>query len=295
MDKFARQNPMDWMGKVEQAQPAVMNAIAAHGISPPIKRNSMNEGFPQCKLPAAATIEVWTIDLDRPLNPEANLNGILSTEEQNRAERYHYSKDASRFRLCRAMLRLGLAWYLKTTPQKIALATNRHGKPCIAECSALNFNVSHSGGLGVIAFTTAGEVGIDVEAIRCDVGAVEIASTHFTRSEAAMIAAAATPQEQASAFLRLWTRKEAILKASGCGLLGGLDGIDVSQGPLDQVRLCSATGDRAESFWRIQDLERIDGFAGAVAAPTGNWSVLQRPVRYEDAIHGSLGRIFEVE
>ena len=285
---------MDWKSNVGQAQPAAMNAIAAHGNSPPIKRNSMNESFPQCKLPAAAIIEVWTIDLDRPLNPEANLEGILSIEERNRAERYIYSKDASRFRLCRAMLRLGLAWYLETTPQKIALATNRHGKPCIAECSTLNFNVSHSGGLGVIAFTTVGEVGVDVEAIRCDVGAVEIASAHFTRTEAAMIAAAATPQEQASAFLRLWTRKEALLKATGCGLLCGLDGVDVSHGPLDQVRLCNATGDRAESFWRVQDLEWIEGYTGAVAAPAGNWSVLQRPVRFEDAIHGSLGRIFGV-
>jgi len=255
----------------------------------------MNEGFPQCKLPAASTIEVWTIDLDRPLNPAANLDDILSIEERNRAERYLYSKDASRFRLCRAMLRLGLAWYLETTPQKIALTTNSHGKPCIAECSTLNFNVSHSCGLGVIAFTTAGEVGIDVEAIRSDVGAVEIASAHFTPSEAAKIAAAATPQEQASAFLRLWTRKEAVLKATGCGLLGGLDRVDVSQGPLDQVRLCSATSDIAESFWRVQDLVGIEGFAGAVAAPRGNWTVSQRPVRYEDAFHGFLGRIFGVE
>jgi len=255
----------------------------------------MNEGFPQCKLPAAATIEVWTLDLDRPLTEEANLDGILSIEERNRAESYIYSKDASRFRVCRAMLRLGLAWYLETTPQKIALATNRHGKPCIPECSTLNFNVSHSGGLAVIAFTTVGEVGIDVEAIRCDVDAEEIASAHFTRTEAAEIEAAATPLEQANTFLRLWTRKEAVLKATGCGLLGGMDGVDVSQEPLDQVRFCSAAEDIPESFWRVQDLERIEGFAGAVAAPTGNWSVLQRPVRYEDVIHGSLGRIFGVE
>jgi len=190
------------------------------------------------------------------------------------------------------MLRLGLARYLEKAPEKIALTANSYGKPSVAERSALNFNVSHSGGLGAIAFTTAGEVGIDVEAIRCDVGAVEIASAHFTRTEAAIITAAATPQEQANAFLLLWTRKEAVLKASGCGLLGGLDGVDVSQGPLDQVKLCSATGDRTESFWRVQDLDRIDGFAGAVAAPSGNWSVLQRPVRFEDAFHGSLGRIF---
>jgi 4'-phosphopantetheinyl transferase len=254
----------------------------------------MNKDIPQRKLPAPTTIEVWTIDLDRPLNPEANLDGILSLEERNRAERYHYSIDASRFRLCRAMLRLGLAWYLETTPQKIALATNRHGKPYIAERSTLNFNVSHSNGLGVIAFTTAGDVGIDVEAIRSDVDPVEIASAQFTKTEAAMIAALPTSQEQARVFLRLWTRKEALLKAAGCGLLGGLDEVDVSQEPLDHIKLCSVAGERAESFWRVQDMERIEGYAGAVAAPTRDWSVLQRPVRYQDAIDGSLGRIFGV-
>ncbi len=249
----------------------------------------MNKGLPLGKLPAPRIIEVWMIDLDRPLNPGANLDEILSVEERNRAERYLSSRNAARFRFCRAMLRLGLAMYLEKAPQKIALATNRHGKPCIAECSALHFNVSHSGGLGAIAFTTEGEVGIDVEAIRCDVGALEIASAHFTRNEAAMVAAAATAQEQASAFLRLWTRKEAVLKAAGCGLLGGLEGVDVSHEPLDQVKLCGATGDGTESYWRIQDLEAIDGFAGAIAAPAGDWSIHQHPVGCEVAIGGYAG------
>jgi 4'-phosphopantetheinyl transferase len=249
----------------------------------------MNEGFPLRKLLPAAVIDVWTIDLDRPLSPGANLDGILSIEERNRADRYLFPRDASRFRLCRAMLRLGLAGYLERAPQKIALTTNGHGKPCVAERSALHFNVSHSGGLGLIAFTTAGEVGVDVEAMRCDVGALEIASAHFTKTEAALIAAAPTPEEQASVFLHLWTRKEAVLKAAGFGLLGGLDGVDVSGGPLNLVRLGDATDDSGESCWRVQDLELIDGFAGAVAAPAGNWSVVERPVRYEDAIRGFVG------
>ena len=182
-----------------------------------------------------------------------------------------------------------LAWYLETTPKKIALTTNRHGKPCIAEPAALHFNVSHSGGLGAIAFSTAGEVGIDVEAIQRDVEALEIATANFTGTEAAMVAAARTPQEQARIFLRLWTRKEAVLKAAGCGLLGGLEGFDVSQEPLDRVRLCSATGDCAESYWRVQDLEPVDGYAGAVAAAAEAWSVTQRPVRFEEAVRGSAG------
>jgi 4'-phosphopantetheinyl transferase len=249
----------------------------------------MNEGFPLRKMPTATTIEVWMIDLDRPLNPAANLDEILSVEERNRAERYLSSRDASRFRVCRAMLRLGLAWYLETTPRKIALATNRHGKPCIAEFSSLNFNVSHSGGLGAIAFTTAGEVGIDVEAIQRNVEALEIATANFTSNEAAMVAAAATPQDQARIFLCLWTRKEAVLKAAGCGLLGGLEGFDVSHGPLDRVRLCSATSDSAESYWRIEDLEPLEGFAGAVAAPAGDWSIHQCSVGWEEAVRGFAG------
>ena len=219
----------------------------------------MNEGFPLRKMPTATSIEVWMIDLDRPLNPATNLDDFLSVEEQNRADRYLFPRDASRFKLCRAMLRLGLAWYLESAPRKIALNANHYGKPCLATRSALHFNVSHSGGLGVIAFTTAGEVGIDVEAIRCNVDAVEIASAHFTRREAAMIAEAPTAQAQASAFLRLWTRKESVLKAAGCGLLGGLDAVDVSQEPLNPVRLRGATDASGESCWRVQDLEPIDG------------------------------------
>jgi 4'-phosphopantetheinyl transferase len=254
----------------------------------------MNEGFPIGKLPAAGTIEVWMIDLDRPLDPGENLDRILSVEERNRAERYLSSRDAFRFRHCRAMLRLGLARYLKTTPQKIMLATNRHGKPCIAESSALHFNVSHSGGLGAIAFTTIGEVGIDVEAIQRDVEALEIATANFTRNEAAMVAAADTLLEQSRIFLRLWTRKEAVLKAAGCGLLGGLEGFDVSHGSLNHVALPCALGDSGESYWRIRDLETKDGFLGAIAARAGDWSIRQHPVGCEEAIGAftdGLGRL----
>jgi 4'-phosphopantetheinyl transferase len=236
-------------------------------------------------------IDIWMIDLDRPLSPGANLDDILSIEERKRADRYLFSRDALRFRLCRAMLRLGLAGYLEMAPEKIVLTTNGRGKPRVAGSGALNFNVSHSGGLGLIAYTTAGEVGVDVEAIRGDIETLEIASAHFTKEEAAMVEAAATPAEQAAAFLRLWTRKEAVLKAAGYGLLGGLDRADVSQGPSCLARLRGATEDSAESCWRVEDLELTDGFAGAVAAPAGNWSVVLRPVGYEDAISGFAGGI----
>jgi 4'-phosphopantetheinyl transferase len=245
----------------------------------------MNEGSVLRNLPPEATIEIWRIDLDGELDHEAHLDNILSIEERNRAERFIFPRDAHRFRLCRAMLRLGLAGYLEENPQKIALATNRHGKPRLADGSALHFNVMHSEGLGLIAFTAVGEVGIDVEATERDVEALDIASASFTRNEAAVIAAARTPQEQTGIFLRIWTRKEAVLKAAGYGILEGLDTVDVSQPHLNLVRLPCASDERTGICWRVQDLTGIDGFTGAVAAPEGDWMAEQRRVSYADAIH----------
>jgi 4'-phosphopantetheinyl transferase len=250
----------------------------------------MNKGFPLRKLPPEATIEIWLIDLDRKLNFGVNLDNILSTEERDRAGRFIFPRDAGRFRLCRAMLRLGLSAYLQTALQKIELATTPHGKPFLANHSELHFNVTHSNGLGLIAFTTVGEVGIDVEAIQRGVEVLDIAAANFTKNEAAQVAAARTPQEQTSIFLSFWTRKEAVLKAAGCGLRHGLDAVDVSQQPLNQLALSGAPNESAGVCWRVQDLVQIDGFAGAVAAPSGNWSIQQRRVSYEEAANRHLAK-----
>jgi 4'-phosphopantetheinyl transferase len=239
------------------------------------------------KLPDQSTIEVWRIDLDRPLSLGVNIDNIFSIEERNRADRLIFARDANRFRHCRAMLRLGLAWFLGRPPQEIALTMNRHGKPSLAEASALKFNVTHSEGMGLIAFTTVGEVGIDVEAIEREVEALEMASANFTMNEAAMVAAANTAQEQASIFLHLWTRKEAVLKAVGRGIVDGLNAVDVSQEPVNRVRL---KDDIADSYWRIRDMEGIEGFVGAIAAPAGDWSILQKIVTCEEVLGGLVER-----
>jgi 4'-phosphopantetheinyl transferase len=228
---------------------------------------------------------VWAIELGRPLDPGIKIDSILSIDERHRAERFVFAKDALRFRLCRAMLRMGLAWYLDKAPQEIILTTDSRGKPYLAESSALHFNVTHCEGLGLIAFTTLGEVGIDVEDSHRDVEALDVASANFTSNETAMIAAAETLREQASVFLRLWTRKEAVLKASGHGIQGGLATFDVSQQPPAMVKLSRASDVDSETCWLVQDLELANEFTGAVAAPAGDWSILQWPVRSEDLTH----------
>jgi 4'-phosphopantetheinyl transferase len=245
----------------------------------------MNTSLPLRQLPHEKAIDVWLIQLDCPLKPGVDLDGILSEGERKRADRFVRDTDAFRFRLCRAMLRLGVAWYLQKTPQEITFTTGKHGKPRLTPCSSLHFNVTHSRELALVAFTTIGEVGIDVESIEHGIEALDIASANFTRNEAAMIAAARTPHEQIHIFLRLWTRKEAVFKAAGIGILHGLDTVDVSRESPSVVDLRSASVDIAESSWLVSDLELAGGFMGAIAAPPADWSIVLWPICADDLIN----------
>jgi hypothetical protein len=149
----------------------------------------MNGEFPPAGLPDARTIHLWWVDLDGELDGEADdaANGLLSAEERERADRFRFARDASRFRICRAMLRLGLGWYLGLSPREIELRVGPFGKPYLGTDLGLFFNVAHCDGLGVLAFSTLGEVGVDVEAEHRSVEAMDIASAFFTAKEAALI------------------------------------------------------------------------------------------------------------
>jgi 4'-phosphopantetheinyl transferase len=243
----------------------------------------MNDAFPPAELPSRTEIHVWRIDLDEPVSAAMDLDRILSVDERRRADRFVFARDAARFRLGRTMLRMGLGWYLGKAPGEIGLTTGWRGKPRLAEASELHFNVTHCDGLGLIAFTAVGEVGIDVEAVGRDVEALDIANSNFTANEAAAIAAAGSEPEQIAVFLRFWTRKEAVLKAAGGGLLQGLDTVDVSREPPGIVEADGVeAGD--ESRWLVRDLEGLEGFTGAIAAPPEDWSIRLWTIRNEDAI-----------
>lgn len=239
-------------------------------------KNSMSDVFldvlPDPELPPKNVVDVWVIELDRLAALAVNFEALLSSPERERAGRFVKTRDAERFKACRAMLRLGLAWYLHQGPGEIVLTTGWRGKPRLHGSSPLHFNVTHSDGLVLIAFTTVGEVGIDVEIPGREVEALEIASAYFTENEIATIAAAETQGEQAFTFLRFWTRKEAVLKAAGLGIAEGLNTIDVSR---ELPRLVQLGGEGAEALWLVQDIEGINGVIGAVAAPPGNWSIRQ--------------------
>lgn len=213
-------------------------------------------------------LEIWIFDLDLSTTEASRLVPLLSDDERRRADRRVRPEDGQRFRVAHGRLREILAHHLGVPPQAIAFGEGQYGKPYItAPDTSLRFNLTHSDALGGVALSHAADVGIDIERIRAlDGTGLETAlSAHEQCALAAL-----DGNERREAFFRCWTRKEAVLKAHGCGLAVPLESFDVPVGPEPEsiVRL-PATGANKMQSWRIVSFVPAPGYAGAVAAPTG--------------------------
>lgn len=221
-------------------------------------------------------VHVWRAELDQPVRIREHLTAALSADELQRAERFYFDRDRQRFAVGRGILRAILASYLNREPSEIEFCYGSRGKPALAAgCaeSRLCFNLSHSGGLALVAIALGSEVGIDLEQIREMPDAEAIAANFFSARENAALRA--LPAEQKlQAFFHGWTRKEAYLKAIGDGLAQPLDSVEVSLAPGEPAKLLSIAGDRAAaSRWAIADLTPAPGFAGAIATEAGNFAI----------------------
>lgn len=212
-------------------------------------------------------VEVWIIDLSVPAPFITQLMDFLPAEEHRQAERFRNPAAQRSYVLAHAALRRLLAARLNVAPAEIPLRRGPHGKPQLSGAleNRLGFNLTHSGELALVAISTSAEVGVDVERLRPMPDAVRLATRFFTPAESAALAQVPEP-ERASAFFRLWTRKEALLKATGIGITHGLGRFEVSCDVAG--RLISVEGDPAGAAqWTLHSWSPAEGYLGAVAVP----------------------------
>jgi 4'-phosphopantetheinyl transferase len=224
-------------------------------------------------------VRIWRASLDLGPLPLVRLAGLLSDDERGRAGQFHFSRDATRFVVARASLRLALAECLDVEPAAIRFRYGDHGKPGLAppfDRSGLQFNVSHTDGIGLIAVTPGRRVGVDIERIRPLPDLHQIAERVFSPAERRVLREL-PPHRQPEGFFNGWTRKEAYVKAIGAGLIHPLTRFSVSLAPGDPARLETVEGDAAApDRWRLHALESVPGCAAAVAVegPAARLSVL---------------------
>jgi 4'-phosphopantetheinyl transferase len=165
----------------------------------------------------------------------------------------------------RATTRTILGSYLGLPASAVALRRTRSGKPELAGGgSDLHFNVSHSGCLALVAVARAIPVGVDVEGVRRR-GTLGLASRYFSSAEVEWIRSQ-PPETRRTAFLRLWTRKEAVVKAAGGRLAQGLQ-LPVGAGPAPDLVVDPAG--RLPGAWRLIDLKVPSTHVAALAVPAG--------------------------
>jgi phosphopantetheinyl transferase len=114
-------------------------------------------------------------------------------------------------------------------PEPPELVADEDGKPRLAiGPERLAFNLSHSGGLALVALAPGGiDVGVDVERIKERRDLARLAARWLPEADAAAVAAV-PPAEQAAVFYPAWTRHEARVKCTGVGLAGEPPGPEVT-------------------------------------------------------------------
>jgi 4'-phosphopantetheinyl transferase len=214
-------------------------------------------------------VDIWRIRLDLPIHVIQQLQKSLPVEEAARAAQFYFPADQNRFIVSHASLRQILARYLHGEPSQLSFSVNAYRKPYL-DGRGLEFNLSHSGDLALIAVTPIRKVGIDVEQMRPGFGTEDISRRFFSPSEVAELQSLPVEQREPAFFL-CWTRKEAYIKAQGMGLTLPLDSFDVSLSPGEPALLRATRPDPGEAArWTLITLEVGPGYAAAVAVEGQN-------------------------
>src|SRR5262245_651264 len=120
-------------------------------------------------------VHVWRICLEQEDELLDRFRLTLAPEELDRAGRFRFERLQRHFFAGRGFLRYVLAQYLSAQPQELRFTYNDYGKPSLADEQSLQFNMSHSHEVALVAVVRDAAVGVDVERIRADFASDEIA------------------------------------------------------------------------------------------------------------------------
>ncbi len=194
-------------------------------------------------------IHLWSALLDQPDDIINRFNAVLSEEEKYRINKYKFKYLRDRHTLSKGLLKSFISNYLNIETEEIKFLQNEYGKPSLhpeLNNIDLQFNVSHSEHLGMFAFTTGQEIGIDVELIQEIPNLNEIVNMCFSDFEKEWLYKSELGLQK-ELFYKVWTCKEAFIKAIGTGLSFPLKEIEFKINNNKTIEFQSIHGDL--SYW----------------------------------------------
>jgi 4'-phosphopantetheinyl transferase len=227
----------------------------------------------------AGECQVWWARRTAASRP---LLDILDARERERWSRFMREEDKGLYLVAHATLRLVLAAHSGAVAPAIRFSTicrfcgATHGKPRLEDgAGALEFSLSHSGLYAVVAVCRAVPLGIDVEQVKPERDRTRLIEGVLSDVERRAIEALPAEQ-QGLAFLRYWTRKEAMLKATGHGLAVPLKSVTVSAHDAAPALLSWAAEPALEAPAQLLDLAAPSGHLAALALLGERLDVVER-------------------
>jgi len=214
-------------------------------------------------------VHVWRI---RPARHDTSTAwAVLSDAERERAGRFIFEEHRKFFVATHAIVRRILATYIGLPADALQFAESEAGKPSLLRGQSethVEFNLSHSGDLALLAVSAAARVGVDVERWHRHTEHLELAEHFFSAHERdALRALAAHDADLVAGFFAAWSRKEAYLKATGTGITQGLDHFSVSLRPGEPARLITDERDAmASERWYFAALDAGPEYSAALVA-----------------------------
>ena len=211
----------------------------------------------------AGGVHIWLINIPASAGAALALDALLTIEEHRRAAAYHRPRDRERFIVSRVALRQLLGRLTGRQPASITFQIGSNKKPSVYHSGQeLHFNVSHSKDLVVIAVADK-QVGIDIEAINPAFEFQSVLTSCFSNAEQMAIMQAA---DTSAMFYTLWTRKEALLKATGKGIDDDMPLVPV----LDGRHFADVGAIGSELSWAVDTCTIAPGYVCSVAADGGS-------------------------
>jgi 4'-phosphopantetheinyl transferase len=202
----------------------------------------------------------------------AQLEVALSPSDQEKAARFRFPDDRTRFLAGRALLAKMLDHFVDPQADLTQLTVTEAGRPILPTPAGVEFSISHAGELVMVALATGTRVGVDVERTERPLDFEGLARRIFNDRDLHAFLEL-PPDERVNAFFRAWTGKEAILKARGVGLFGGLQEVSVPWNDSATEGLDVAGGED----WRLRRLPVPDDYAAHVA-----WEGANRKIDFSE-------------
>ena len=220
---------------------------------------------------AAGEVHVWPLSLVAEEAVRQRFATLLDESESQRAGRYFHEKDRHGFILARGQMRHLLGLYCGVEGGSIRFTPGAAGKPALASdqpfAARVSFNLTHSAGRALLAVSDGIELGVDLESHDRRTDVLALSDRYFSPEESAQIAQVAEPLRVA-AFFRLWTAKEAVIKAHGMGLGVPLRAFSVahaaSDGQFVRVRILESA--HLDEGWFVRLLPAEAGWNAALSA-----------------------------